>query len=265
MKLKRTAFALILCIFALSGCVAGKETDSVIQAEAQGNSTRKKVEIVTTKEAIVNTETTYLDYDGGSGISWIATAVSEPVEGTIETTYKMTISADGEVLEKEKLAGKRKVTPAKPAVMQFGGSVSVGSEFFPRTTTYGVDCIGCSGQYSGVGGTAAGVKLSVSQGVLQPNGTWQSGIKYGDYYIVAADRSIPIGTVLEISNHGYNGFGLVSGQPFYAMVLDRGGGIWENHLDLYAGSEKIGGLHIDYSVHQPKAKIVSLGSGDKPF
>lgn len=265
MKLKRTIFALILCIFAISGCTAGKGIDSNMNEKPNGLSAKQKVEVTTEEEILVSSEVKYVDYDGREGIDWIASKTSEPVNGTIETTYKMVVSEDGKVLSKEKVSGKRKVTPAQPAIMQFGGTVSEGSEFFPRTTTYGVDCIGCSGEASGRGATAAGVKLSITDGVLQSNGTWKSGIKYGDYYIVAADQSIPIGSILEISNHGYSGYGLTPGVPFYAMVLDRGGGVWRNHLDLYSGSQKVGGLSINRRIHKPKAKIISLGNGVKPY
>ena len=137
----------------------------------------------------------YADYDGSGGIDWIASLLQEAQPATLERTYQVTLTNDGEVLERKVVPGKDVLTPAQPAVMKFGGSVSVGSEFFPRTTTYGVDCIGCSGEISGEGGTAAGVKLSNTNGVLQPNGTWKQGIKYGDYYIVAADRSIPMCSV----------------------------------------------------------------------
>ena len=238
-----------------------KEIDASLEETQPVVPTKQVVEVVAHETVDMGDPgVVYADYDGSGGIDWIASLSQEAQPATLERTYQVTLTNDGEVLERKVVPGKDVLTPAQPAVMKFGGSVSVGSEFFPRTTTYGVDCIGCSGEISGEGGTAAGVKLSNTNGVLQPNGTWKQGIKYGDYYIVAADRSIPMCSVLEISNHGYSGYGLTPGVPFYAMVLDRGGGIWNNHLDLYAGSQKSSGLSIQYGIHKPKATIVSVGN-----
>lgn len=109
--------------------------------------------------------------------------------------------------------------------------------FYPYTTTYGVDCYGCE-SVNGRGGTAHGVVLDVNQGVLV-DGTWQPGIKYGPYYIIAADPSIPMCSIIKIENHGLSGAGLSPDKPYYAIVLDRGGAIHGNHLDLYTGSESV--------------------------
>ena len=89
---------------------------------------------------------------------------------------------------------------------------------------------------SGTGGTSAGVTLSKTA-VKQPDGTWKDGIKYGDYYIVAADPSIPLCSILTVYDHGFSGKGLTPGVPFKAIVLDRGGAIKGAKLDLFVGTE----------------------------
>lgn len=124
-----------------------------------------------------------------------------------------------------------------------------------KITTYGTDCFGCYNT-NGFRGTATGVKLSFDS-VRQSDGTWKEGITYDGYYVVAANSSIPFGSIIEVSNHGYSGLGLVEGQPFYAMVLDRGA-MTLNHLDLFVGSEDGTGVSINRG-YQPTMKVIRYG------
>ncbi len=126
---------------------------------------------------------------------------------------------------------------------------------FAKITTYGTDCYGCYNE-NGFGGSASGVKLSFDA-VRQSDGTWKEGITYDGYYIVAANSSIPMGSIIEVSNHGYSGKGLVPGEPFYAMVLDRGA-MTLNHLDLFVGSEKSSGISVNRA-YQPMMKVIRYG------
>ena len=93
---------------------------------------------------------------------------------------------------------------------------------------------------------------------MQPDGTWRSGIRYGDYFIIAADRSIPMCSIVKISDHGLSGEGIILHQPIYAIVLDRGGGIQGNHFDLYVGKQFNSPV---YRIEQgnPKAQIIRYG------
>lgn len=268
MKSKRKLFALFIMIFALYGCAGTKametetslfQTYSKDMAANANTSSRMRVETVTEETLTSQPELIYRDYEGNGGISWIASLVDQGTPGKVQEDYYVTKDFNGNIVSKTKVLGSQRSEDARPAVMQFGGSVTPGSVFFPKTTTYGVDCVGCSGETTGSGGTATGIRLDVNLGVRQSNGSWQQGITYDGYYIVAADKNIPLGSIIEISDHGYSGAGLTPGVPFYAMVLDRGGGIYNNHLDLYAGSEKQGTLSINSSMHHPKATIVSVG------
>ena len=126
---------------------------------------------------------------------------------------------------------------------------------YAKITTYGTDCYGCYNT-NGYGGTAGGVKLSFDS-VRQSDGSWKQGITYDGYYVVAANSSIPFGSIIEVSNHGYSGYGLVEGQPFYAMVLDRGA-MTLNHLDLFVGSENNNSISINRS-YNPTMKVVRYG------
>lgn len=99
-------------------------------------------------------------------------------------------------------------TSDKEVLATFGGTVS----------HYGPDCVGCSGV------TASGYKVK--------NTIYYQDPTYGTLRIVAADRSIPLGSVLRLNTT--NGV-------IHAIVLDRGGGIGFNKkyvLDLLCESEK---------------------------
>ena len=89
---------------------------------------------------------------------------------------------------------------------------------------YGPDCYGCvsnktaSGKYIGEGNI------------------YYEDATYGTVRIVAGDYSYPFGTIVRISNVDF-----YNDEPFYAVVLDRGGDIGKNKkftFDLLFASEK---------------------------
>lgn len=90
-------------------------------------------------------------------------------------------------------------------------------------TAYGPDCAGCT-----TGRTASGYKVS--------NGNiYYHDKTYGKVRIVAADKSLPFGTIVRIK--GLSNFN----EPILAIVLDRGGAIGFNkrvYFDLLYKSEK---------------------------
>ena len=45
------------------------------------------------------------------------------------------------------------------------------------------------------------------------------------YYLIAASSTLPLCTLVEISDHKFNGQGLTPGEPFLAVVADRGGAV----------------------------------------
>ena len=90
-------------------------------------------------------------------------------------------------------------------------------------TAYGPDCVGCT-----TGRTASGYKVSNGNIYYHDN-------KYGKVRIVAADKSLPFGTIVRIKNLK------VFKEPVLAIVLDRGGAIGFNkgiYFDLLYKSEK---------------------------
>ena len=88
-------------------------------------------------------------------------------------------------------------------------------------TAYGPDCIGCSGV------TASGYKVR--------NNIYYNDKKYGKVRIVAADKSLPFGTIVRIKDLH------ITNEPLLAIVLDRGGAIGfkkKVYFDLLYRSER---------------------------
>jgi len=105
-----------------------------------------------------------------------------------------------------------------------------------RNTVYGADCKGCTIE-NDISSTSSRIMVSVNA-VRQSDGSWKQGVTYDGYYLIAADKALPMCTVVRISRHTYSGSGIVVNEPFYALVVDRGSMIQENTIDLFAGSEK---------------------------
>lgn len=126
-------------------------------------------------------------------------------------------------------------TQAAPAVSE--QSTGSGDTYsVSRITRYGVNCYGCNISADGRGSTASGVGVGLDS-VRQSDGTWQQGITYDGYYIVATSSDIPLFSIIEISDHTVSGMGIEPGVPFQAIVLDRGGAIQGSKIDLFVGTE----------------------------
>lgn len=266
MKLKRMSAVLLIIIFALSGCMSTlpmNNTTAIYQIYSETEQMNAPAPVLTSEVMAIETitqepETIYSEEVGTGGVSWILGKVQEGSVGKRIEHYNATKDADGTIVAKTLLLDQTQELEATPEIIQYGADVAEGNLFFPKMTTYGVDCIGCRGETTGEGNTGMGIKLSVANGVLQADGTWSSGIKYGNYYMVAADNVLPLCSVLEISNHNYSGEGLTPGEPFQAIVVDRGGGVKGSHLDLYVGSQKSGKVSKSGS-RSPKVEIKRVG------
>ncbi len=92
--------------------------------------------------------------------------------------------------------------------------------FIGTMTGYGPNCKGCSGR----------VACKPYQNVKNGN-IYYNDKEYGKIRIVAADRDIPCGTVVEISNFW------LSSDPIKAVVLDRGSAIQGKIMDLLFNTE----------------------------
>mgnify|MGYP003293188246 CR=1 FL=1 len=83
---------------------------------------------------------------------------------------------------------------------------------YGNLTGYGPDCVGCSGR------TASGYDVK--------NTIYYNDREFGKIRIVASDPSIPIGSIVKIT-------GLRGNDPFFAIVLDRGGDVGYGRLTLF--------------------------------
>jgi len=186
----------------------------------------------------------------GSG-SWTSTVVQKGKNGKMKKSYLVTYAngkETGRKLVKEEVIEK----PIDKVIRK--GGISDGTTFTGRLTTYGGDCNGCGGISS------SGLKLSPTSGV---NNTDSPYLYYQGkkYYCLAADRSIPFGTIIKISNHNLN-----VDSTIYGIVVDRGGAITGNKVDIFKGSEGSGNSYFSGSTsYNTKFEVVSVGSGRAYF
>ena len=83
---------------------------------------------------------------------------------------------------------------------------------YGNLTGYGPDCIGCSGR------TSSGYNVT--------NTIYYYDNEYGNVRILASDPSIPLGSIVKVS-------GMRNEDPFFAIVLDRGGDVGYGRLTLF--------------------------------
>lgn len=104
--------------------------------------------------------------------------------------------------------------------------------FYGKLTGYGPDCKGCGGK------TACRPSQNVKNGNIYYNDS-----DYGKIRILAADKNIPCGSIIKLSNIN------IYSEPIIAVVLDRGGAIKGNHLDLLFETEKdMGGFSTQSNI-----------------
>ena len=111
----------------------------------------------------------------------------------------------------KKVTKEKKREKIKPVLKTYKGNI----------TAYGPDCVGC------IGITASG--YNVKNGNI-----YYKDKEYGKVRIVAADKTLPFGTIVRIKN-------IKNVDPIIAIVLDRGSAIGFNksvYFDLLYKSEK---------------------------
>lgn len=205
---------------------------------------------VTSKEITVVEALKYKTVNKGTG-KWGSTVVQEGQNGEVEKTYLVTY-ANGKEVKKVEKSSKIIKEPIDKIIRH--DTIAKGTVFTGKLTTYGGDCKGCSG------GSASGVKLSAKTGVNNSNSPFLT-YKGEKYYCIAADRSIPFGTIIEISNHNLNIPSKVK-----AIVVDRGGAIKGTTIDIFKGSEKRGKSYFSGGTTKKATfKVIKLGSGKANF
>lgn len=166
-------------------------------------------------------------------------------QGQIKNKVKVTYE-NGKIVKKELLSSE--VVAEKADTIIAHGTVQPGAYFTGKLTTYGGDCAG------GNGTSSSGISLSPTTGVKGSNSAKLS-YNGGSYYCLAADPSIPFGTIIKITNHN---LGIES--TAYGIVVDRGGAIKKNHIDIFNGTEA-GKYFRGGSSSNTQFEIVSVGSG----
>lgn len=245
---KRVIFFLSALLF-LSGCAFNQTEENIVLQIAASDSVKKEVKnnnqsqyqqvYETKEEEIAGTrinKVVYKEAEGNNGISWLAAKIQDAQNARQEVELIHTVDQFGEKISTITVPGSKKLTPAQPTIYQYGAQLQVGAVYSPGfTTRYGYDCGGCSVTADDFSGTASGIKLGADR-VRQANGQWKDGYTYEGYHIVATSSAIPLFSILKISNHPFSGGGITAGQPFYAIVGDRG--VSGSSIDLFAGSEK---------------------------
>lgn len=227
------------------GDSVNKDLDELVQQNDLLKITRVETATVTKEEKIP-----FKTVTKGSG-GWSSTVVQEGKTGIIKKTYLVTYANKKEM--SKKVIKEEVVKEPVDKIIQKNG-IAKGTTFTGRLTTYGGDCNGCGGSSS------SGVKLSPKTGVNNSNSPYLT-YRGKKYYCLAADRSIPFGTVIKISNHN-----LSTNSTIYGIVVDRGGAIKGNKVDIFKGSEKGGKKYFSGGTsYNTKFEIVSIGSGRANF
>lgn len=228
-----------------NGDTLNKDIDYVVQQNDLIEITRMETKTITQEE-----ELPYSTVTEGSG-NWTRTVVQEGKNGKVKRTYLVTYANGNET--GRKVIDEEIIEKSVDKVIRYGG-VSDGTTFTGRLTTYGGDCNGCGGYAS------TGIRLSPTSGV---NNSGTPYLRYNgkNYYCLAADRSIPFGTVIKITNHNLN-----TDSTIYGIVVDRGGAIVGNKIDIFKGSEGSGSQYFGGGTsNNTKFEVVSLGNGRANF
>ena len=215
--------------------------DTEIEEGAKINITRVTYEEERVKEKIAYE----IEYVDSTDPNLFGTRVkSEGQEGIKEVIYKKRL-INGKEVKREKIGSE--VTKEPVAAVVERGTVGTGVTFTGRVTRYGADCVGCGNR------TAAGLYLTTNG--VENSGKVTMSYNGGEYYVLAADGSIPFGSILKVSNHGFS-----IPDPFYGIVLDRGGAITGTNVDVFCGGESASFFSGGTS-YSTQFEIVALGNG----
>lgn len=194
-----------------------------------------------------------------NGLSWMAEKIIDGTPRIQLNTYTVAYDMAGNELSKTLIPEATMTIDPSPTIFEYGAKPDIGTVFFPRRIfRYGANCGGCRPNEQGITIPASLVPIGTKPEVRQADGQMKDGITYEGYYWVASDQSLPMCTILEISNHRFSGMGLTPGVPFKAIVMDRG--VSGNVLDLFVGDENKINLVRLMGVQYPKVEIIGFGS-----
>ncbi|MEA5026911.1 MAG: hypothetical protein VB012_04545 [Erysipelotrichaceae bacterium] len=259
-----------LLILSLIGCTNRQDANSDVVFQTLSNQILTNSSLISTVEpfsfetvveetVLAKQKTIYRDpEDTSDGLYWIANKVSNGSPKKELNYYRLTYDALGNLISKTLIPESTEIVEAEATVYEYYGEPEIGSVFFPTNIwRYGSDCAGCYADAEGYAGTSSGIAIG-THSVRQADGTWEDGITYEGYYIVASSTKLPLCTIVEISNHSFSGEGLEPGVSFKAIIADRG--VPENTLDLFVGSETNLSLVRMTSKQSPKVTIIGFGT-----
>lgn len=229
------------------GIALGEEDTTNINLSEPIGETVLEINRVSYKEHTVQEEVAYETIKKtGSQSSISGTRVAQEGEnGILENTFKVRYQNDIEV--GRELVNQTVIKEPVSKIIE-SNTIGEGTTFTGRLTVYGGDCTGCSGR------SAAGVSLN-ERGVNNSNSA-KMNYNGGSYYALAADSSIPFGTIIEITNHN------LSLEPvIYGVVVDRGGAIKGNKIDIFYGMQNGRRFFNGGTSDKTQFKIVSMGRG----
>lgn len=117
--------------------------------------------------------------------------------------------------------------------------------FTAELTGYGADCEGCTGLLA-----CKYMKKDILY--VQTNGIYINDKEYGVVRVVAADRKYPCGTIMKFYSKK------LGKEPIVAVVMDRGGAIQDNRLDLLVESEEDSYKHVG-RIYDLKVEVLRKG------
>lgn len=249
MILKKRVFLLLSILLFLSGCSFIQTEENIVLQIAASDVVKKEVinsnqsqytqVYETREEPIIGTSINkeiFKEANSNGGIPWLARKIQDAKNASQEVELIHTYNQFNEKVATIENPGSKVITEAQPAIYEYGANMQEGAVFFPyRVTRYGYDCDGCSVTSEDISGSASGMKFGKDK-VRQADGSWKTGYTYEGYHVIATSKAIPMFSIVKISNHPFSGGGIVAGQPFYAIVGNRG--VSGSNIDLFAGSEK---------------------------
>lgn len=244
---KRVVLAILSLLLILTGCVFTETKDQKIILQVASNDELPEVsvkqanytqEYEVVENSIIGTAKAGREYRNSrssNGIPWLAAKVQEATDAKREVKLIHTYNQFKEKISTIEVPNSEKITEPTGTVYEYGSKPQVGAIWSPnRVTRYGYDCGGCTVNSEGFSGTASGMKMNADS-VRQADGTWTKGLTYGGMHVIATSKSIPLCTVVKISNHPFSGGGITANEPFTAIVGNRG--VTGSNIDLFAGTE----------------------------
>lgn len=164
---------------------------------------------VTNKVCIQEVKTRKLNSNVISNVEVVAFKEVLPEEEVLETNEESKEKQNEKVEEKKNKIEKSLEVIDDNEEKLLENNKAVGSDILETQvgamSAYGPDCFGCSGK--------VGSGYDVRGGNI-----YYTDATYGKVRIVAGDKKYPYGTIVRVTNSKL-------GEPFYAIVLDRGGNI----------------------------------------